>query len=165
MISENSSNHIRMDLKESFFQIKLLHGALFAGVLLFAGVCIVIHNVMDIGSELNVLPEQAIYLILLLAAGMLYLSSFFYKKRTAVITQNLVLKEKLLQYRSAAILRAALIETAALSVGVGYLLSGELIYLGAMVIPLAYFIYTFPKDDVMIRTLDLTYTEQQKLIG
>lgn len=152
-----------MDLKESFFQIKILHGALFVGILLFAGVCIVIHFALEIGTELSILPGEAMYLILLVASAMLYLSSYLYKKRTAVITQNVTLEEKINQYRAAAILRAALIETAALSLGIGYLLSGELIYLGALIIPLVYFAYTFPKEDVMIHAMDLTYTEQQKL--
>lgn len=163
MVSETSSNHIRMDLKESLFQIKILHGALFAGVLLFAGICIVIHYVLDIGNELYVLSGQAMVPLLLMAAGMLYLSSFLYKKRTALITQSFTLEDKLQYYRSAVILRAVLIEFAALSVGIGYLLSGELLYLGAMIIPLAYFLQTFPKDEAMISTMDLTYAEQQEL--
>lgn len=163
MVSETGSNHIGMDLKESFFQIKILYSALIVGVLLFAGICLVIHNVFDIGNELHVLPEQAIYLIFLIAVTMLYLSSFLYKKRTALITQSFTLDDKLQYYRNAVILRAALIEIAALSVGIGYLLSGELLYLGAMIIPLAYFLQTFPKDEAMISTMDLTYAEQQEL--
>lgn len=152
-----------MDLKQSLLQVKILHGALFAGIVLFVGVCIAVQEFINMSDQLAVLPEQSVFLILLIAAALLFLSNFFYKKRTAVIEKSLSLEERLHHYRTAALLRVALIETAALSVGIGYLLSGDMIYLLIMAIPLVYFVYTFPKDEVMIQVLELSYMEQQQL--
>lgn len=60
-----------MDLKQAFFQVKILHAALFGGVLLFGGISFVFHNQMNIGDSLVMLPDNAFYPVVLLAGVLL----------------------------------------------------------------------------------------------
>ena len=152
-----------MDIEQSIKEMKILHGALFAGVLLFAGVSIVIHLVLELGAELAILPKQALYLVFLIVAATMYLGNSLFAKNVALIEENLSLDEKINRYRSASILRVALIETAALSTIIGYMLSGNLLYMILLAVPLIYFVYTFPHENTVIESLQLTYSEQQQL--
>ena len=152
-----------MHIKRALKEMKILHGALFVGVILFAGVSIVIHLELELGAELVILPEQSLYIIILVVAAAIYMGHFLFTKNIALIEGDLSLEEKVNRYRSASILRAALIETAALSTIIGYILSGDLLYLILLAVPLMYFVYTFPKENAVVHNLQLTYAEQQKL--
>lgn len=152
-----------MDLKQSFFQIKILHAAMFVGVILFAGLSFVFHNFLNVGASLIMLPESALYLIALLAGFLLRLSSVIYKRRISEIDIDLPLEERVGIFRSAAILRIAIIEGASLVLIMGYLLSGHIMYLLIAFLPLYFFIATFPKDEMLIETMELTYSEVQQL--
>ncbi len=152
-----------MDLKESLNQTKILHGTLLAGILIFTALCIMIHYFVSEGNPFEgVLPGEALYLIVLVAVASLYGSGILYRRNLSAVSQ-LSLKDKLSRYRSAALLRASLIDVAAMVVCVGYLLTGSVIYLMILVVPVAWFVGTFPKDEKMIEVLDLSYSEQQQL--
>lgn len=150
-------------MKESLKQLKLLHGALFVGILLLVGVGFILHNVLDIGAAISVLPEQALYLIIVIAGGSLYASDFVFRKQLATIDSETSLENRLDSYRQAGIIRAALIESAALCTGMGYILTGAHIYLLLCMAPIALFIYTFPKYENMVDDLNLSYAEQNRL--
>ncbi|NGP76926.1 hypothetical protein G3570_09800 [Balneolaceae bacterium YR4-1] len=152
-----------MDIKQAFFQIRILHAALFVGVILFAGISFAFHNFMSIGDSLVTLPDNAFYLVLLLAGLLLWLSYFTYRNRISKIVKGSSLKERIDAFRSAAILRVALVEAASLVVIMAYLLSGDRMYLIVAIAPLFFFISTFPKEDKMIETLELSYSEVQQL--
>lgn len=152
-----------MNYRQSLNQIKILHGALFIGIVLFGGVSVAFHTVMNLGTQLDILPPDMIYLFLAGAAILLLFSDYIYRKKTGSIERNMELRHKITTYRIAALLRVFLIETAGMAVGIGYLLSGNWLYLIIFAVPLLYFIYTFPKDEHMQQVLDLTYTEQQQL--
>jgi len=152
-----------MDLKQTFLQAKILHGAMFFGVLLFAGLSFVLNNFVNAGIGLVVLPSNALYLIVLAAVAMLWLSGFIYKKRISVIEGNLPLQERVANFRSASILRVALIEAASLTLITGYLLSGNIYYLLVAFMPLYFFMKTFPRDEEISETLELSYSEMRQL--
>lgn len=153
-----------IDLKQIFLQVKILHAAMFIGIVIFAVVSYVLHNVMEIGESLTVLPSNTIYLIILLATALLWIASIMYKNRASRIEGDLLLTERITRYRIAAILRVALTEAASFTVIIGYLLSGNLTYLLIAIIPLLYFAYTFPRDKEIIQALNLSYSEQQQLL-
>ena len=94
---------------------------------------------------------------------MLWLSGFIYKKRISVIEGNLPLQERVVNFRSASILRVALIEAASLTLITGYLLSGNIYYLLLAFIPLYFFMKTFPRDEEISETLELSYSEMRQL--
>lgn len=152
-----------MDLKESLNQLKILHGSLLAGILIFTALCIMIHYfAFESNPFEGVLPGEALYLIVLVAAASLYGSGMLYKRNLSAVSQ-LSLKDKLSRYRSAVLLRAALIDVAAMVICTGYLLTGSIIYLMILIVPVAWFAGTFPKDETMAEELNLSYSEQQQL--
>lgn len=153
-----------IDLKQTILQAKILHAAMFIGVILFAMISYAIHNFMDAGGSLAILPANAIYPVILLAAAMLWVGSLIYKKGVSGIDKNLSLEERVTYFRKAALLRVALIEAASLTVITGYLLSGDLYYLALALIPLLFFANTFPRDDEIIEAINLSYSERQQLI-
>ncbi|MDX1586075.1 MAG: hypothetical protein R3222_05005 [Balneolaceae bacterium] len=152
-----------MDLKQAFIQIKILHASLFVGVLLLAVLSLVFHNVMDIGEGLAILPANAFYLIVIVAILLLWASGFFYKRRISQIDAVLSLDERIRLYRTAVVIRAALIEVASLLVIMGYLLSGSLTYLLIAIVPVGSFLTTFPRDEIISEAMELSYSEVQKL--
>lgn len=152
-----------MDKNHPVNQMRILHGALLIGVLVFIAICIYIHEGLGIGDSLAMLPEQAFYLVILIAGSILLGGNFIFRKMTSDIGNELTLQEKITKYRGASILRAAMIESAALVIVIGYMLSGNTWYLIVEVVPLFYFWNTFPNEDKMYNELDLTYREQHQL--
>lgn len=136
---------------------------MFVGVLLFAGVSFVMNQMINPGAALVALPSNVLYLIVIAATILLWLSGVIFNSRISAIEQGLPLQERIGTYRSAAILRVALIETASLIVITGYLLSGTIYYLLLAFIPLYFFVKTFPKDEAIVEALELSYSEKQKL--
>lgn len=144
-------------------QMKIIHGALFLGVVLFVGICIYIHIGMGLSESFAILPPEALYLVILIGGTMIFGGAVIYKKLVGGIGNELSLEDKITKYRGAAILRVAFIESAALLIGIGYMLSGDFWYLALMIVPLFYFWRTSPSLEKLDKELRLTYTEQQKL--
>ena len=137
---------------------------MFVGVLLFAGVSYVMHNVVNAGEGLVVLPSNALYMVVISAMILLWLSGVLFNSRISAIEQGSPLQERMVTYRSAAILRVALVEAAALIVITGYLLSGTVYYLLLAFVPLYFFVITFPKEEAIVEALELSYSEKQKMV-
>lgn len=91
------------------------------------------------------------------------LGNFLYKRALAQVNPGMPLKSKLSRYQIAVILRAALIELAALLASVVCYLSGNILLL--LVVPICWVLFYFNRPTISAMKLDLLLTveEVQKL--
>ncbi len=139
--------------------VKLLPSAMIAGLGLMSVVLILIRR----GEEPNgMLGDAAVIGVALFAAAMVVLSSYLYR-RTVGTAMGKNLAEKLVIYRSAVVLRFAIIEGPALFSAVLYFLSGNYIF---MVITGCLFVFMLlnrPTDEMIAEHLMLTEEDKRKL--
>lgn len=128
--------------------IKILHGALTAGALLFTLVVLFVslHN----ESQVKIMP--LLYKIMYYAAGFIVFMTalaLFQKKVKPLQTFDLDLSAKLDAYRSATLLQAGILEAFALVSTVAYMLTGFNVCMIGAAAMIALMIYLWPSDKKM----------------
>lgn len=144
---------------KSFIQrITIIHLALIMGQLLFSGVSysLVETNFLsfDFGSDVFVMLVPAI------AVSGAFASNFIYNKKIGELTSLESLKDKVMCYQTACIIRYALLEGSALFGIVSYMQSGNLLFLiiaGALIV---YFVSLRPTKEKI--EMDLNFSFEQK---
>ena len=138
--------------------ITIIHLALIMGLILFSGVSysIIETNFLsfDFGSDVFVM------LVPSLAVGGAFASNFIYNKKIGELTSLESLKDKVMGYQTACIIRYALLEGPALLGIVTYMQTGNLFFLiiaGALIV---YFITLRPTKEKI--EMDLNFSFEQK---
>ena len=90
-------------------------------------------------------------------------SYFIFKTLTEKIKNSLSLKEKLLKYQQAFIIRSAFFELAGLSGGVGAFVTGDLYFLAAIVLVIALFLLLRASPSSIGVDLNLSANEKAQL--
>lgn len=136
-------NGIQTDLRA----LKIVYGALIAGVTFFLGVTMYLHTMSG-----PFLTDQQMYVIMLGIANALAFSTipvgfFLFKKRIENIDSISGTREKLARFREAMILRAATMEGPAFFFVVCFMLFGNFVFAGEAVLVLILMAYFFPTNE------------------
>jgi hypothetical protein len=149
---------IKMTSGEYFKSIKIVHIALVVGVVFFAltSVFLQIKGFGTVGHEIDKVLLIVVPIFTLIG---IFASNFVFKKKLNEIRKKSNLKEKMEEYRSALIIKLALIEAPSFFAVISFLLTGNYIYLGLAVILIIVFIIYTPNKTKFINELELTKKE------
>ena len=147
----------------SYFKAnKIVHLAMVMGLVFFAFVSFLLQE-RGFGTIGGNIGKSAVYISPLIALiGLIGSSSFFKRKLNACRAKQL-LNEKLTEYRSALILKFAIIDGTTLILIIFYLLTGELIILTAAGLLIIIFTTYIPMKAKLINDLALSFTDRQIL--
>ncbi len=153
-----------MKSRDYFNTLRMLFMALATGQVLFAGVAYYLQSQGQMGlDEEGEMGQIFLVLGLVMGIGGIFGGNYVYKQLLAKARGLPSLKEKLMQYRTANIVRYALLEGAAIFSLVGYLLTGAfnlLIMAGGLIV---WFITLAPSQSRAIEDLELPTTERQQV--
>lgn len=151
-----------LELKESISQQKILYYALVGGVVLLGLLALVINTVVGIDFKID-LPSELQYLAIAYIVFTFFISGYVFKQRLSKVDAAMSLVEKVGEYRSAAIIKYAIVEGASLLLATAYLVTGSYVYFILFGVTVGYFLYVRPTKEEMIDELNLSYADQQKL--
>jgi len=149
---------IKMTSGEYFKSIKIVHIALVTGVVFFTliSVFLQIEGFGTVGPEID---KVLLFVVPIFALIGIFASNFVFKKKLNEIRKKSNLKEKMEEYRSALIIKLALIEGPSFFAVVAFLLTGNYIYLGLTIILIIVFLIYTPNKTKFINELELTKKE------
>jgi hypothetical protein len=140
--------------------ITLIHLALAAGQVLFGVVVLSINDRIII--NVRDMHDPMVYLVPLLAVTCFFLSNFLFKKAlSSAIKPESTLRQKLMYYQTALIIRLALLEGPSLFGIVAFFLTGSLFFLLISAFLVCYFSYIRPTKDNIEEVLELSYEEKE----
>ena len=141
--------------------ITIIHAALLIGQVLFGIVAFV--DTKSTGFNLKLGSDPFFYIVpFLIVAGMLSGSFLFTDQISKAVDKN-SLSEKLAGYQTALIIRFAIAEGPSLLGIVGYMLTGNVIYLILVGFNVIYFILIRPTKDKIGEDLSLTNDEKNAM--
>jgi len=141
---------------------KIVHVAMVIGLVFFISMSFFLQK-MGLGTIGENLSKSAVYITPIIALiGLIGGTSLFKRKLNQCRTKQL-LNEKLTEYRSALILKFAIIDGTALILIISYLLTGELIILTAAGLLIIVFTTYIPTKAKLINDLALSFTDRQIL--
>lgn len=150
-----------MTSKDFFKSVQIIHLALITGVIILGIFAYSFHYIgieMEGGKDLNF---DLIYVVPVFAIAGIIASNLVFKQKLKECIARPNLKEKLNCYRSALIIKFALIEGSSFFALVAFLLTGDLLYLGFAAILVVVFITYIPSKEKSIVDLELNQTEKQ----
>lgn len=142
------------DTSTYFKTLSILHLAMLIGQLLFGGVAAAL--VLS-GSYQPSLPDSRLIQIAAIAVAVVGvgLSQFLFNSRMAIAHTGANLDAKLSSYKTAAIVRNALLEGPALFCITLYLLTGKLLYIGIAAVLILWFAFQFPVRSKVLSALQM----------
>lgn len=157
-----SMESIKMTSGEYFKSLKVVHLALVVGVVFFALTSILLQfaGFGTLGPDVDKILVLVVPIIALIGS---YTSNFIFRKKLSEIKKKSSLKEKMEEYRSAFIIRLALIEAPSFLTVVAYLLTGNYLFLGIVVALLIVFFIYSPNQSKFIAELELTKSESDMI--
>lgn len=161
MNQTNQDNTIADYFKSS----KILFGAFILGVINF-GLVLMVLFFMDALPLANFDADLTIYFIiasLVIFLGMYYVGNFVFKNKTTNVKDDQSFSKKLSEYRYAKLIQAVTMEASALVAMVLVMINTHVFFLVIALLSLLQMIRIFPKKQEMIDSLNLSYSEQQKL--
>jgi len=149
--------------KQYFKNLQILHGALLFGQLSFLGLAYFIHSMVGGDENLFGFVFTAQLIVGILALSSLLITTQVTKSQLQSIKQKTTLKEKLEGYRSALLLKYALLEGPSLFASVCLLLSGHIFFLAMAVLIIVVFFIQKPTKAKTIADLELSHKDQELL--
>ncbi len=149
---------IKMTSGAYFKSIKIVHLALVIGVVFFTLISVFLqfNGFGTVGHELTNILLIVVPIIALVGV---FASAFLFKKKLNGINGRSNLKEKMEDYRSALIVKLALIEGPSFFTIIAFLLTGNYIFLGIAVMLIIVFLIYKPSQTKFINDLELTNKE------
>ncbi|PKP09034.1 MAG: hypothetical protein CVU09_13290 [Bacteroidetes bacterium HGW-Bacteroidetes-4] len=147
--------------KQYFRSLSLIHYALLAGQLVFAGVALYLTYGK---TQLVDSPKGVfIYVVPLIALLAVLVSQAIYRLKIKKLISYQSLIPKMTEYQSIFIIRLALIEGASLFAIVVYLLTIEAIFMAIAVLLIVYFVLLRPTREKIALDLELNPSDKMKL--
>jgi hypothetical protein len=131
------------------------------GVIFFGAITYYLHYsnlAIDYGTEI-IFPLLIVVSVFTISG--IFASHFVFKQRLKEIVKKTNLKDKLNEYRSALIIKFAIIEGCSFFVVIAYYMTGQLFFLTFLGILLIIFIAFRPTKDKSIMDLELSHSDQQ----
>lgn len=150
--------------KEYFRAIQIIFASLVAGQVFFALVLIFLRLVGDFNPGLAELKLVFMIISCLMVIGGYLGGKYLFRMRMNSAKELPVLSDKMNSYRSALIVRYALLEGPAFFAFVSFLLTVDWLFLGIGGFIIAIFITLFPSKNSAIRDLELNLSEEQKIL-
>lgn len=147
--------------KEYFKSLNILFLALLMGQVSFAAISYYLNLVVK--PQMGVMRNMFIIVALALMMNGFVLGNFLYKSQIKRMRDFTQLSFKLGGYRSAFLLRLALLEGASLFSIVAYLLTADITFMVIAGLIVAYFIYLRPSIDKVAMDLGLDRSDRLKL--
>lgn len=149
--------------KAYFKTIQIIYYALIAGQLFFAFIVLFLIYGMEFKAEMQDLKNIFIIVATLFAIGGLFASQMIFRNRLDQAKSRTNLPEKLGDYRSALIVRFALLEFPSFLSIVFCMITGEVIFLGLSGLIIAVFLSIKPTKDKAINELELNTSDVNSL--
>lgn len=141
-----------------FKSLKIVHIALVIGVVFFALISILL-QIKGFGTVDQEINNGLLLIVSIFTVFGILGSNLIFKKKLSGIREKSSLKEKMEEYRSALIFKLALIEGPTFFSVIAYLLTGNYIFLGMVLILIIVFLIYTPKQSKFINDLELTKSE------
>lgn len=149
----------------SFKALQVLHLAFLTGMILFTVISTFLVITRNVKIS-NGLPDKATQVIVLLLAISLSTTGFFlFNKRIQSVPTNASATERMDAYRSAAILRWALIECPSLLAIIAFFITGNYAFVALAIALMILFASTAPVKSKIIQLLQLDDNEVAALEG
>lgn len=142
--------------------MKVIHGALLAGQVLFAGVAYAT-GTKAIYFNARDTKDVFFFVAPLLAFGCIIAGFFLFKQLITRLTEKADLRSKIAGYQAAFITRAALLEGPSLFNIVAFMLSGNLFYLFISVVLMLILLRSRPTANLIADDLQLGYDDKAEL--
>ncbi|WP_167611971.1 hypothetical protein [Maribellus sediminis] len=155
-------NQEKLTPKEYFRSLQIVHLALMAGIVSFIVIAIVLQN-MGFESDGEDMLPALIYVVPVFMIGGILASNYVFKFRLKTCISQSGLKQKLEEYRSALIIKFALVEGPSFFAIIAYLLTANLVFVGITVLLLAVLLSYRPTPAKSIIDLELDYDEREIL--
>ncbi len=149
--------------KEYFKGIRIVHFALVAGQVFFALITLFLLQVGKLDMEGQGLINVFIFILPLFVVAGIIASQVMFKIKLKEVKKKINLSEKLIDYRSALIVRYALLEGPSFFAIVVYMFTGELMFLGMAVLIILIFLFISPSVEKAGNDLELGQKEKQML--
>ncbi len=153
----------KKNLNEIIKQSQLICSSLIIGQLFFLAVAIFLVTRAEAGIGEVDLGDIFIFIIPIFAVTSIAASYFVFKNKLNRLKESQSVEQKLVDYRSAQIIRWALLEGPSFLTIIAFLLTGQFIFVGVVAIIIMFFIPTFPSAARLEQDLELTWDEKNKL--
>jgi beta-lactamase regulating signal transducer with metallopeptidase domain len=157
-------NQTSRNFNEDIRAMKIIHIAMLAGQLIFG---VTVLYLVYTGMLENAAPDADNifkYLIPAIALGAYLISNILFKKLIQVARANADLGEKLAGYRGALITSYAFLEGCSLLAIIATMLTSNMLYLGIAGVLMLYFLTIGPKRERIVRDLELSPSDEMKLM-
>ena len=151
---------VEVSSKQYFSKLSIVHIALISGQIIFAVVAYFLVSSGAMQTDPSLVKTFNIVVPVMIGASVLA-SIVLFKTLVEQAKTQADIKNKMKAYRSALILRFALLEAPAIVALVGYVLTGQILYLGAAAIMIAISLVQRPSAATAIKDLGLDYSEAQ----
>lgn len=146
--------------KSYLTSLKIIHFALTAGVVFFMLIAIAL-QFTGFEPELKELEEILLAITVAGAVAGVFTGNLLFRKRLEQLVELKGLKEKLMGYQSALIIKYALVEGPAFFSVVAYLLTANLLFPAITLVLISIFILYAPGKDKLISDLNLSRKESE----
>lgn len=152
-------NQISPQTPQSYLRINsIIHIAMFTGQLLFGLAALAITP--QKGIDISGAKDPFLFVVPIVAIACFLLSIFLFKKNLNIAVNKATLKEKLMAYQSAFIVRFAPLEGASLFGIVTYMQTGNLLFIIISGLTAFYFLSLKPTKDRIENDLNLSYEDK-----
>jgi hypothetical protein len=158
-----SMNNIQQTVKSYFMALQIVYFALIAGQLIFAFLSFYLIRSGLFDGEQAELRNIFIYIVPVFVVGGLFISHLLFKSFLNNAKGKISLYEKLTYYRSALIIRYALLEGPSFFAIVVYLLTGDYLFLGMSGLIVLIFFTLKPSVERAINDLELNSEETRRI--
>ena len=150
--------------KEYFKIITVVYFGLLTGQVIFALITIFLHlrNLFTV-QDVSELKQVFFFIVPIVVLNGFFTGNLIYKFQLKKIKKLDNLISKMVQYKSAMIIRLAFIEGSSFFCIVVYLLTGDFIFIGSAALLILYFITLNPTADKISVELELNPTEKFKI--
>ncbi|AWX45279.1 hypothetical protein HME9304_02291 [Flagellimonas maritima] len=140
--------------------LSILHMALMAGPILFGAFAYV--QVSNTTFGYLGTKDFLIFIVPVFTVIAIFLGDFIFKKITADISKTKGLKQKLMRFQSASILKYASVEAPALFAVIAFYITNNLAFILIASILIFYFFSLRPTKDKILRSLSLSMEEKNQ---
>lgn len=149
--------------KEYLNSLSILHLALMAGQLMFAGVAYFLHQSGGFESPASELSPILKVLVPIFTSSAIVGSYFLFNFKVNASREKKLLLDKLVDYRIALVLKLAVLEGASLFSTMSYLLTKDLLFLAMTALVVVIFVFQRPTLNNIVSSLQLSSQDKQKL--
>jgi hypothetical protein len=149
--------------KEYFKILDILYFSLLAGQIIFALITLYLNLSGTINAQHNEFRDIFLVLVPIFVAAGIYASHIMYKNRINITKEKLTLIEKMSDYRSALLLRWALLEFPSFFSIIAFFLTGDFFFLGITALIIVFFINIKPNIEKASIDLELSIGDKMAI--